>query len=289
MTILQVRRLLQKYPYLLNNTVYIRSYSEAKRMYAEGFSTFSNIIARAKEQSGLLAEAWELFEKSAEATEQKTQRTKARKKWISEISARITAHKRMAIAAMTLAIILAFFTLFPTGRALAKEMFDYLLNVFGYRIEIVDAAYATTDINGNSIAENNSGTANSTIEYVSIDEFCSATGLTPYVLNFDNWDCTAIVESNSETTGKSLRTEYQTANGDGVVNILQKWLINTQYDILSNGGFDNLILLSNGAEFHYAIDAIDGSLDGVCLLDDSMLWIHINKEPYISQVISFLQ
>lgn len=49
---------------------------------------------------------------------------------------------RYSIACAVLAIILAFFTLFPTGRTLARKIFDYILNVFGARIEITSSDYA---------------------------------------------------------------------------------------------------------------------------------------------------
>lgn len=290
MTMRQVIKLLRMYPYLLNDT-FIRSHSEAKSIYEEGFPSLSNVVARAKEQSGLPKEAWTYFEKSISAAEQKALRKKERKEWIHDRALQIAAHKRTAIACTVLAVILAFFTLFPTGRALAKEMFDYILNIFEYKIEIVDREYSTYE-NGEILpAESNTGITNSTIEYDDITEFYNATGLMPYVLDLEGWDCTVIIEKNSEATGKSLRTEYQTDDGDddGAIVVMQKWLLNTQYDVWSNGGFSNSIILTDGNELYYSIDVVDGSLDGVCLLENSVLLIHVNKEPYISQALSALQ
>lgn len=285
----KAKRLLREYPYLLNDTVYIRSQSEAKRMYAEGFPSLGTIVARAKGQSGLPAEAWAYFEKAAATTEKQAQRTKESKEWINENIARIAAHKRMAIACTILAIILAFFTLFPTGRALAKEMFDYILNVFGHKIEIVDTEYSSYEGIESLPADSNLGVTNSTVEYDSITEFYNATGLEPFALDLKGWDCTVIVEKNSETTGKSLKTEYQIDDGDGTIVVMQKWLLNGQYDVWSNDDFDNEITLSNGTKFYYSIDAIDGSLNGVCLIKNSVLRIYVNKEPYNSQVLTALQ
>lgn len=289
MTMRQVRRLLREYPYILSDTVYIRSHSEAKKIYAARGSSLSNVIACAKEQSGLPAEAWAYFERSVETTEQQTQRSKETVNCFNSRVARITAHKRIAIACTILTIILAFFTLFPTGRALAKEMFDYILNVFGHKIEIVDTEYSSYEGIESLPADSNLGVTNSTVEYDSITEFYNATGLEPFALDLKGWDCTVIVEKNSETTGKSLKTEYQIDDGDGTIVVMQKWLLNGQYDVWSNDDFDNEITLSDGTKFYYSIDAIDGSLNGVCLIKNSVLRIYVNKEPYNSQVLTALQ
>lgn len=290
MTIRKLKKLLREYPYAIDDT-YMRSYTQAKRLYETGgFATMREIVARAKADSRLPPEDWADFERAALAKERRDSRKKAVRRRARAMHSALRTHRRLAVASAVVALILAFFTLVPASRALAKEIFDYILGVFGSEIQVVNADYANE---GGNKVQSNDGTNDEALletitKYESLEDFAAATRLSPFTLNLPDMQCISIIEQNSQFVGRSLKSQYGIGS-DGLLVVTQRWSYNDNLSIWTNGGFDKTLTLTDGTVLYYSIDKQDGSFDGACLLEDSLCQIYINKEPYISQVIGMLQ
>ena len=269
--------------------LFVRSEKEAVTLAAQCTVSARALVMRAEAKSDLPAESWAGFYRALDEADQR-----ALGGWRARLHDAMRAlqkHRRAALTSLILAVILAFFTLVPTGRAIAEGIFDYVISVFGSQLQIDQTDEKTLyeqrgydepdvltqdqiaeygyDADGNLIMEKEP------VYYNSVAAFESATGLDAVELVSDQLKCVEVMENNNIVTGKSLRTNYRT-NDDLSVNLIEKWYKGDGQTVSFNGEIKQKTVL-DGKPMQYAIDTETGAFDGVVLLDDSILVIYADK------------
>lgn len=264
---------------------YIRSKVEAEHLWGAGFPSLNETLIRAEAKSTLPKEVWRQFRDQAlDEQEQRSDNVKAR--WTTSFGKLLLTHKRVAVVGMILFLTFCYLTLFPSGRALAKSFFDYIMSIAGRDIEIESTEYIDNEYISTGTTE---AFFEINTEYATVEEFKKETGITPFTIECDGLTCISVREHYSSYAGRNLWIDYQIGR-DGEVSILQSWLYyDDSVSLSANSEYDNSFTLSNGAELYYAIDKIDGSFNGVILLEDSMLQISINDSAYFEEVLEALE
>ncbi len=284
----KARRFLRARLYRVD-ALFVRSEKEANAMAAQCTVSARALIMRAEANSALPAEAWSGFYRALDDADQRALggwRVKLR-----DAIQSIRKHRRTALTSLILALILAFFTLVPAGRAIAEGIFNYVFTIIENQLQIDQAdekalyeqrgydvpevltpeqiAEYGYDANGNLIMEKEP------IYYDSVAAFESTNNLGAFVLSSDQLKCVEVQENNNIITGKSLRTSYRTAD-DLSVNLIEKWYKGDGQTVSFHGEINQKTVLG-GKTIQYVIDTGTGSFDGVILLDDSILVIYADK------------
>lgn len=266
--------------------LFVRSEKEAAALAAQCTVSARTLVMRAEAKSAMPAESWAGFYRALDEADQS-----AAGNWrtrLHDAARSLRRHRRIAISSLILALILAFFTLVPAGRAIAEGIFDYVITVFGSQLEIDQAdekalydqrgydvpevltqeqiAEYGYDKDGNLIMEKEP------IDYDSVAAFESASGLDAFELISDKLTCVEVIENNHIMTGKSLRTSYRTAD-DLTVNVIEKWYKGDGQSVSFQGEIKQKTVL-DGRTMEYVLDPESGSFDGIVLLDDSILEIY---------------
>ena len=266
--------------------LFVRSEQEARTLASDCLVSARTLIMRAHAKSELPTESWAGFYRALDDADQRVAggwRTR-----LHDAARSLRRHRRIAISSMILALILAFFTLVPAGRAIAEGIFNYVITVFGSQLQIeqvdekalyeqrgYDVPEVLTqeqiaeygyDADGNLIMEKEP------IYFDSVAAFESATGLDAVEFASDQLTCAEVMEYNHIMTGKSLRTSYRTLD-NLAVNLVEKWFEGDGQSVSFRGEIKQRTVL-DGRMMEYAIDSKNGSFDGVVLLDDSILTVY---------------
>ena len=269
--------------------LFVRSEKEAAVLAAQCKVSARTLIMRAEANSALPAEAWAGFYRALDDADQRALggwRIKLR-----DAMQLIKKRRRAVLASVILALILAFFTLVPAGRAIAEGIFNYVVTIFENQLQIDQAdekalyeqrgydvpevlsqeqiAEYGYDADGNLIMEKEP------IYYDSVATFESASNLNAFQLSSDRLTSVEVVENNNIITGKSLRINYLT-NDDLKVTTIEKWYKGDGQTVAFGGEIKEKTVL-DGRTMQYAIDPETGSFDGVVLLNDSILVIYADK------------
>lgn len=277
MTERKLKRILYSKPYLMDGLL-VRSRCEAQQMALASTLTIDQVLQSIRQDPEISAATWARVDLALKAKQHRDSKQTMHKERTRDWSSNIRTRRRVVAVAVAMILVVAFFTLIPRGRALAKDAFDYIMNVFGNHIKIEptgqdplppkqfsDAGLHTNDSSEEVFIED------VVLEYESLDAFASEYGLTPVRLISKDFKCISITLTNSETTGFSLVSRYSSADGDIVVK--QKWLYDEAMSLSSNSDNWQRIRILEGVELLYIIDEVDRVFDGVALLNDSMLWV----------------
>lgn len=269
--------------------LFVRSEKEAAALAAQCTVSARTLVMRAEAKSALPAEAWAGFYRALDDADQRALggwRVKLRDMMYS-----IRKHRRAAFTSLILALILAFFTLVPAGRAIAEGIFNYVVTIIENQLQIEQAdekalyeqrgydvpevltpeqiAEYGYDADGNLIMEKEP------IHYDSVAAFEAASSLDAFELVNDQLKCVEVTENNNIMTGKSLFTSYRTAD-NLTVNVIEKWYKGDGQSTSFRGDVQQRTVLDNRT-MQYAIDSENGSFDGIVLLDNSILAIYADK------------
>ena len=277
MTERKLKRILHDKPYLMDG-LFVSSRYEAQQMALASTLRIDQVLLSIRQDPDISATTWARVDLALKAKERKDHYRATIKERFGDLYRGVKTHRRKLVVAVAIMIVFAFFTLIPSGRTLAKDAFDYIMNVFGNQIKIEptgqdplppkefsDAGLHTNDSSEEVFIED------VVLEYESLDAFASEYGLTPVRLISKDFVCISITLTNSEATGFSLVSRYSSADGDIVVK--QKWLHDEAMSLSSNSDNWQRIRILEGVELLYIIDEIDRVFDGVALLNDSMLWV----------------
>ncbi len=284
----KTRTLLRDQLYRVDD-LFVRSEKEAAALAAQCTVSARTLVMRAEANSTLPAESWAGFYRALDEADKRALggwRVKLRDAMYS-----IRKHRRAALTSLILALILAFFTLVPAGRAIAEGIFNYVVTIFDSQLQIDQAdekalyeqrgydvpetltpekiAEYGYDADGNLIMEKEP------IHYDSVAAFDSANGLDAFELVSTQLTCVEVTENNHIMTGKSLFTSYRTAD-NLTVNTTEKWYKGDGQTTTFRGDVQQRTVLDNRT-MQYAIDSENGSFDGVVLLDNSILTIYADK------------
>ncbi|MEN6563555.1 MAG: hypothetical protein ABFD11_08420 [Christensenella sp.] len=285
MTERKFKRILHSKPYLMDS-LFVRSRYEAQQMVLDSALTIEQVLQTIRRDSDIPAAIWAQIDLVLKAKERKERFRSAIKVWFRELNKGVKTHRRIVAVAVAAVLVIAFFTLIPSGRSLAKGAFDYFMSVFENHIKVKPtdqtSQYPTyiADVSENSKEVVNEY-GDEITEFESLDDFTDEFRLVPIRLVSEKFDCAQITLTEYEASGISLSAHYTSAEGDIVIT--QKWLMSDNISAHSNSDtWESVIILGN-AELLYAIDKVDGVFDGFAILNESFLWISAQSSVDILQ------
>lgn len=293
MTERKFRKMLREHPDLISDE-FVRSASESRDFVKASTLTPELIVQRARLHLDLPDETWA----HAEQTLTKIRRRDKRHLWLSSFSKKAStafqSHRRLAIASILILLVLAFFTFIPTGRALARSVFDYIVTVFDSKIDFsgyigspikIFTPFFQSKVENEKPAYNTDDLEEIT-SYSSIEEFSQEIGKKPIQLRLQDAQCLGLEVINYTVSGLSVRTVYSVTNGEIV--IIQKWLLGEDALLETNGEFNYSTKILDGVTFTYTIDEIDGVMDGIAILSNSVLWVAATSNVNAEEVLAAL-
>lgn len=284
------KKILKSKPYLLD-AQFKRSRTEARQLALASSVTIEQAIQQIKQHSDIPAETWLHVDSALMLKHLHDKRRQRFAAFGRSIKSRIQAHRQLAVAALIIVLLLSFFTLVPTGRALAEEAFAYIMSVFENHIIIeptdqssIYPGYITNkDVDsGETVNEYGEAVA----ELTDFESFSAEYGLTPVRLVSDGFACTGITLTKYAATGMTLVSQYTSSAGDIVIT--QEWFIDGSMSFHSNEDFTESLSILDGIKLFYAIDNVDGVFDGIATLKDSVLWISAQGSVDILKELSNL-
>ncbi len=279
MTERKLKRILNRKPYLTDG-LFVRSRFEAQQMALASTLTIEQVLRPIRQGSDIPTATWARVDLALKAKERKKHYLTSIRERVGDLYRGVKIHRRKLAVAVAIMIVVAFFTLVPSGRTLAKGAFDYFMNVFenhidikptgqgpmhpGSYVEYEDAPGETVNEYGDLI-----------IHYDDLESFAAEYGTTPVRLTSDDFICTEITLTKYATSGTSLTSSYSSSGG--VIVITQEWLADGGTSFHSNSDSWKSVTILDGVELLYAVDKVDGIFDGVAMLPDSVLWISARK------------
>jgi hypothetical protein len=254
----------------------MRSVADAEKLAKKSTLTAEQVIQRAKCKLDLPIETWEHVEETLAGIARRNRRVHYAKILQNTTVRAFRAHRRMAIAFLIALVTLAFFTLIPVGRTMAKSAFDYIANVFETYIRFEPSAHMSQEpeyvaVEDDSSLDGEIIFSETTIVYKDFETFSSEFGLQPIQFVSDNYICTRIIVTQHETMGLSLSSQYSSPDGDVVFT--QEWLTGDCVNAYINNESWEKTYILDGVELYYSSDNTDGRIDGFAVLNDSLLWI----------------
>lgn len=279
MTERKLKRILNSKPYLMDG-LFVRSRFEANHMALASMLTIEQVLQPIRQASDISAATWERVDLAIKAKQRRDSEQTTHKEQTHDWSSNIKARRRVVAVAVAMIFVVAFFTLIPSGRTLAKGVFDYFANVFENHIKIepisqapVYPGYVANDYIDPDETVNEYGEI--IIKYDDFELFTAELGLNPIRLTADDFTRTGITLTKYAATGLSLTSQYTSSKGDIVIT--QDWLLDGSMSYHSNSDSWESVMILDGIEMLYAIDKDDGIFDGIAMLSDSVLWISAQK------------
>lgn len=199
---------------------------------------------------------------------------------------------KLAVASI-IAIIIMFFTLVPAGRAFAKEIYNYTINIFGNLAEITQQS-SNTDWSGQNdadLSDESSGalvSATGVVTYASVEEFEKKTGLKPFLL-YATWLSIINVQGEYDPDfGQTIWIIYSDVSGNEV-RLIQEWFQGEGMSAITSDDSYKQIDIRGAYTLYYGIDPTTGTFDGISLLDDSILLVGADVSIDIDKLIESLK
>ncbi len=114
--------------------LFVRSAAQAAKLASGCTVSARALIMRAEAASSLPAESWSGFYNALDKQEQRAGHAWQEK--FRQMAQSVNRHRRIAVTSLIIALVLAFFTLVPAGRAIAESIFNYVIGVFDGQLEI---------------------------------------------------------------------------------------------------------------------------------------------------------
>jgi len=284
MTFRRFIKLIREYPYLLNDT-YVRSAEETREIFRAYAPTLSEAVARAKARADLPDEAWVYMETLAERIDRKNRRRERLTDCVGDILAQLRQYRRAVLVCAIIAIMVAYFTLIPSGKTIARNIYERVLTVVGRSLEIESPEYL--GLAENVIQETGEEPFYETSSYASVSEYIDATNIVPFYIDDERFDCTGITEFNVSDDGRNVWINYRYKKSV-VVTLRQEWLTNNE-SIAFGNTIHYKIMMIGDAEIHYLYDSEDNSFNGTTSLSDgSILHIYVSSKEHVEEVLSII-
>lgn len=280
----KIQGILREHPYLIDDAACC-SLTEAKnQLQASGYPSFEDMIVKAKARTVLPSEVWAPVDTAMEKKARRAQRHET----IETMGNTVKHHRRLAIAAVCILLILSFFTLVPAGRTLASSLFKMVFEMFdGW------AFIGNTDSNQPEVffeVPENPGTAVEQSEdtlperdFASFDEFAKETGKTPSTLPGDWLSLGSIKLIDDTDIGFILTSTYYTKDLQEVM-VRQSWgSIPSEIIDLDNKTYFQKVI--GNVTFECFIDNNEGDFLGNAILNGSLLEIGAEKGVDIDRLI----
>lgn len=260
--------------------LFVRSRNEARQMALASTLTIDQVLQSIRQDPEISAATWARIDSARKAKQHRDSKQTTHKVRTHDWGSNIRTRRRVVAVAAAMILVVAFFTLIPSGRALAKDAFDYFMNVFGNHIDIEPTGQAPMHLGlyinyeaapGETINED----GDLIIGYDSFESFTADYGAKPVRLLSEDFICTEITLTKYATSGASLTSYY--SSPCGVIVVTQEWLADGGTSFHSNSDSWKSVTILDGVELLYAVDKVDGIFDGIAMLPDSVLWISAQK------------
>jgi hypothetical protein len=251
------------------------SEEESAHILSTAHPSFMEMVETAKTRFADENVPWEAFDAAIAAQENMTYKQSR-----SALS-RPVRSIRLTAAALAFIFILAFFMFAPTGRTMAVNLFDIVIDIFGDQVKLINRSKEGF---GNSAIWDNGETR----EYVSFDAFREETGFTPFVLQTDWIKSVEITCTFKDGSGYSLSSDYTTSSGHAV-HTNQIWGTTEDLVIKNEGGSFDQSTIRDNYTMYYAVDKTDGKFAGIVLLNHSVLQISADAEIGMYDMLAVLQ
>jgi len=281
MTFRRFTKLIRAYPYLLNDT-YVRSSSEADALFRDFAPSLGEAVARAKARADLPQEAWAYLESLAERIDRKNGRKQRIREIVNRFGARLRSRRRVVAACVAVLIVLAYFTLIPSGRTIARNIFERMFTIADRSLEIEHPVYL--EAKGDAAVSEDEEYFYETSSYASVSEYIAATNIVPFHIDDERFVCTGVTEINVSDVGRRLWIGYQYEDSVNVA-FRQEWLI-TGKETAYNSITDHKQMKVQDTELLYVYDTEDNSFNGITSMKDgSILHININPLKYSEEIL----
>ena len=256
--------------------LFVRSPYEAQQMALASTLTIEQVLRPLRQDPEISETTWARVDLALRTKQHRDSEQTTHKERTHDWGSNIKSRRRVVAVAAAMILVVAFFTLIPSGKTLAKDAFDYIMNVFGNHIKFKPTDQTSSNpITVVDAEKRLRGEVNQfgdvIIHYENLDDFKEEYGLVPVKLVSEKFNCTQTTLTIYEASGISLTSLYSSTEGDIVVT--QKWLISDSLSAHSNSdGWESTEILGN-VKLSYALDKVDGAFDGFAIVDDSILWI----------------
>lgn len=265
------KQALRAHPELLDE-LFAMPIAEAHRIAtAMDMPSFEEMIFMTKTKyTQYSAEQWDVFARVIERTKAVSRRKRVgRRVW------------SIAVASLSLVIVM-FFSLIPTGRAWAMELYDYFTRVCGDQADII-RVYPNAVTDGSL-----SGLSEELTVLESVEAFEKATGLTPFLLNTNDLDLDCVQASYSQEFGCELWLRYVNDRGDWV-RVRQLWFAEQELGMGTSYSEFSEAIIRNNIRLYYSVDPVTGTMDGLAVLNDSFLMIAASGSLSMDKLLNMLK
>jgi len=276
----KIKKFLWTHPYFLDSS-FAMSMVEARTIVKNfNFPDFLDMIQEAKRKSDPLKADWRIFDKFY----QKKQKVL----W--------SFHPRTAVFFILLLGFLLSFSVFPKGKAFAKEIFSLMIRAVENVIYIENKNQENVRIVEDT-ESHGSNSLYSTEFYGSVgmeesffstlNDFVTVVGKIPVVIKDSVEKITLIQYINSDINSDILITLYSFENGT-YITLMQEWgeIPTSQTSVKSGISFEREIM--NGIKMYCLHDQEDQSKYGKAILNDSVLSFGtvegVDFDSYINQL-----
>lgn len=279
MTERKLKRILHDKPYLMDG-LFVRSRYEAQQMVLASTLTIEKVLRPLRQDPDISEATWARVDLALKTKQNRDSKQTTHKERTHDWGSNIRTRRRIVAVAAAMILVVAFFTLIPIGRTMAKGAFDYFMYVFENHIDIEPTGQAPMHpglyINyeaapGEILNED----GDLIIGYDSFESFTADYGAKPVRLLSEDFICTEITLTKYATSGASLTSHYSSPSGAIVVT--QEWLPDGGTSFHSNSDSWKSATILDGVELLYAVDKVDGLFDGIAMLPDSVLWVSAQK------------
>jgi len=290
MTSRKLTAYLREHPFLLD-AGFVMKTSEAQAILDSAqLLTFKEMIDGAKKRyPQYLPKQWSIFDQVIAKRAGKSSAPMA------DGNATARPHKKhygkLAVAGI-IAIIIMFFALVPAGRAFAKEIYNYTINIFGNLAEITQQSSSTgwsgqsdTDLSDESSKE--LAAAAGVVTYASVEEFERKTGLTPFLLDAAWLSITDVRGEYDLDFGQTVWIVYSDDSGNEV-RLIQEWFQGQSMSAITSDDAFKELEIRDSCLLYYGIDPQEKTFDGISLLEDSILMIGADADIDIDSLIEAL-
>lgn len=266
--------------FTIDGVPFARSGAEAQKLIDAGnCASFATTPRRAMLQANMDDKTRKLATRTLKRAEHKERRREPK-----------ATLRRRAVIAAAATVVLSYFTLVPQGRALAKSIYEFVVNFFENGIIVIENKGAPDDGSYGFSAEadvtpppsiapedNNQEDRVVTTNYASIQEFVEEVGKNPVVLN------------NPEA--KLVELRYNTGEPNGICALISVYNCHgIEFSITQEWGLTASSVYSTGTnEYFYkdfmdkqiicSVDSRKGSLDGLLFLDNSKIKFSTDNSP----------
>ncbi|OQB20387.1 MAG: hypothetical protein BWY11_02457 [Firmicutes bacterium ADurb.Bin182] len=270
---------------------YTMSLKQAKVQLAiTGYQSFAEMIMSAKARSSLPEEVWAEVDMLIEHVRRKDQRQK-------KIIWTLQRHRRLALACLCILLIIGFFVFIPSGRTIARKLYNMIVRMSENRV-IIEDEYGTgprIEFEGDAVApkipHSPEPSKSDRIKFNSLEEFVAATGFNPIIYDPAFAQIESITAMPDGSQGYTVDMVYSTMDGGHYAIIHQIWLNGAPSDVsiyTQDGEHFEKKILSDTTIF-CTIDHSDNTFSGIAWFRNTEIIISAEQADDYENLLNSLR